>query len=57
MNERASNETSGPATGVPTFPMQRFRAPDGLAIAADVAGPENGPTVMMLHGAGQTRQS
>jgi pimeloyl-ACP methyl ester carboxylesterase len=30
---------------------------DGLRLAADVGGPEDGPTVMLLHGGGQTRHS
>lgn len=29
----------------------------GLALAADVAGPADGPTILFLHGSGQTRQS
>jgi pimeloyl-ACP methyl ester carboxylesterase len=30
---------------------------DGLRLAADVGGPEDGPTVLLLHGGGQTRHS
>jgi pimeloyl-ACP methyl ester carboxylesterase len=30
---------------------------DGLQLAADVGGPEDGPTVVLLHGGGQTRHS
>lgn len=30
---------------------------DGLQLAADLGGPEGGPTVMLLHGGGQTRHS
>lgn len=30
---------------------------DGLPLAADVGGPESGPTVVLLHGGGQTRHS
>ena len=36
---------------------RRFRTPDGLELAADVAGPPDAPTVMLLHGGGQTRHS
>lgn len=30
---------------------------DGLRLAADVDGPEDGPTVVLMHGGGQTRHS
>ena len=32
-------------------------ASDGLRLAADIGGPEDGPTVVLLHGGGQTRHS
>ena len=30
---------------------------NGLRLAADVGGPDDGPTVVLLHGGGQTRHS
>ncbi len=35
----------------------RIDGADGLTLAADVDGPEDGPTVVLLHGGGQTRHS
>lgn len=35
----------------------RFGTKSGVSIAADAAGPEDGPVVLFLHGGGQTRQS
>jgi pimeloyl-ACP methyl ester carboxylesterase len=35
----------------------RVEAADGLHLAADVGGPDDGPTVVLLHGGGQTRHS
>jgi len=37
--------------------QRRFRTPDGLELVADVAGPADAPTVLLLHGGGQTRHS
>jgi non-heme chloroperoxidase len=35
----------------------RFRAAHGIELAADVAGPWEGPLVVLLHGGGQTRHA
>jgi non-heme chloroperoxidase len=35
----------------------RFRAANGIELAADVAGPYRGPLVVLLHGGGQTRHA
>ena len=36
---------------------RRYRASDGLALAADVGGDARAPAVILLHGGGQTRHS
>jgi len=36
---------------------ERIAGADGLALAADIGGPQDGPTVVLLHGGGQTRHS
>ncbi|MFC4295873.1 alpha/beta fold hydrolase [Novosphingobium tardum] len=37
--------------------VRRYVAPDGVTLVADEAGPEGAPTVILLHGGGQTRHS
>ena len=37
--------------------MVRIPVTDGISLTADVAGPLDGPTVVLLHGGGQTRHS
>ena len=37
--------------------MELIPVGGGLRLAADVGGPEDGPTVLLLHGGGQTRHS
>lgn len=37
--------------------QERFIAPDGVRLVGDIAGPEEAPTVIFLHGGGQTRHS
>jgi len=37
--------------------IRQFRAPDGIALVADDAGPSAAPAVVLLHGGGQTRHS
>ena len=36
---------------------RRFISSDGVSIVADVAGPTVAPTVVLMHGGGQTRHS
>lgn len=36
---------------------QYFRGRDGIRLAADVGGPRSAPTVILMHGGGQTRHS
>ena len=38
-------------------PFTPLPGADGLTLAADVGGPDDGPTVVLLHGGGQTRHS
>ncbi len=37
--------------------QQFFKGADGVRLAADVGGKDSAPTVMLTHGAGQTRYS
>lgn len=37
--------------------VQHFVTSDGLTLAADVAGPQGAPLVLLMHGGGQTRHS
>lgn len=39
------------------FETRQFRTADGLTLAGDVGGPEGAPTVLLMHGGGQTRHS
>lgn len=39
------------------FAQQRYHTPDGLTLVADIAGPAGAPTVVLMHGGGQTRHS
>ena len=39
------------------FETRRFRASDGVELVCDVAGRPDAPTVVLLHGGGQTRHS
>lgn len=39
------------------FPRTEFLTPEGLTLVGDVAGPAEAPTVVLLHGGGQTRHS
>ncbi|WP_109807697.1 alpha/beta fold hydrolase [Sphingosinithalassobacter portus] len=36
---------------------ETFHAPDGVRLTADVDGPDGAPTVILMHGGGQTRHS
>ncbi|MES2095657.1 MAG: alpha/beta fold hydrolase [Pseudomonadota bacterium] len=37
--------------------LRRFASPDGVTLVGEVGGPEEAPTVVLMHGGGQTRHS
>lgn len=37
--------------------VRTYRAPDGVQLVADVGGPPDAPTIILMHGGGQTRHS
>lgn len=37
--------------------IERFQTPSGLTLVADVDGPDEAPSVVLMHGGGQTRHS
>lgn len=41
----------------PVIETRRYTAPSGISIAADVGGNPSAPTVIFMHGGGQTRHS
>ena len=45
------------AEGMANISQQRFVTPDDIHIVADVGGRPGGPSVILLHGGGQTRHS
>lgn len=40
-----------------SMPRHDFTTPEGIHLAADIAGPAGAPTVILMHGGGQTRHS
>jgi pimeloyl-ACP methyl ester carboxylesterase len=42
---------------LPGIETRRYTAPGGISIAADVGGDPSAPTVILMHGGGQTRHS